>query len=50
MPIPSPADDVPRSEVHTAVEVMLLDDEVGDVICKEKASGKYTVTPKPHSE
>lgn len=48
MALPPPMTNVDRAEVGVIVEGMLIEDEVGDVICEEQSNGKYTVTPQPH--
>ena len=45
MPFPSPRKGVPRNEVHVAVEIILMNPEVGDVQCQEQPGGTYIVQP-----
>lgn len=45
MPFPSPRINIPRNEVHQAVEFILMNPEVGDVRCLEQPDGTYNVQP-----
>jgi hypothetical protein len=45
MAFPSPRINIPRNEVHQAVEFILMNPEVGDVRCLEQPDGTYNVRP-----
>jgi len=47
MAFPKPIKDVPRNRVHAVVKTMLMDKDVGNVNCRERKDGTYTVTPRP---
>ncbi len=44
--LPSPVIDVPRHEIGDTVAAMLLNPDVGDVVCREQPGGAYTITPQ----
>ena len=50
MPLPSPREDVPRDQVHTAVQMMMLNPDVADIRCIEQPDRKYTVQPFAREE
>lgn len=47
MDLPEEKTSIPRTKAHEYVQLVLLDERVGDVICKRQDDDTYTVTPVP---